>query len=348
MPPKTHEEPLHLTEDMDTGDRFLVYSGKDGVQIDLLVFGNTFCATQAQMAQMFGVKIPAISKHLSRIFAEGELCEESVVSIKEITAADGKTYSTKLYGLDALIAVGYRIEGRLGTMFRIWATDKLFQYLTKGFVIDVRRLEAPAGRPDYFGELLEKIRHIRASEKRMWTRVLELASFCSDYGLMTEQDKHDFFAAIQNAMHWATTQKTAAEVICERVNRDAPDAGLTHIAGEYPTVAEACIAKNYYGETEIATLNLVTSMTLEFFESQAEQRRPTTIAQFLAKMRELLKLDGRPLIGENERGAVSMAEARKKAAAEVAAYKERIRVEREKAGELRLKELSEAVKSRRK
>ena len=182
----------------------------------------------------------------------------------------------------------------------------------------------------------------------MWTRILELASFCSDYGVMNEQDRRNFFASIQNAMHWATTQQTAAEVIEGRVDRSKPGAGLTTFDGELPTVGEAQVAKNFYTEQEISALNLVTSLTLEFFESQAEQRRPTTLDQFLEKMRELLKLDGRPLIGREHRGSVTMTAAKKKAAVEVDAHRERVRLEREAAGERDLFSITQEVrKSRR-
>jgi hypothetical protein len=180
----------------------------------------------------------------------------------------------------------------------------------------------------------------------MWTRVLELASFCSDYGVMTDKDREDFFATIQNAMHWAVTQRTAAEVIYERVDANQPNAGVVTFKGDLPTVAEAHVAKNLYHPGEIEALNLVTSLTLEFFESQAEQRRPTTIAQFLEKMRELLKVDGRPLIRADNRGRVSMVAAKEKASAEVKAFKERVRLEREIAGERALRQIGERVKKR--
>jgi len=180
----------------------------------------------------------------------------------------------------------------------------------------------------------------------MWTRVLELASFCSDYGMLTRQDKADFFATIQNAMHWATTHQTAAEVIFTRADRSQDNAGLAYVAGDLPTVEEGKIAKNYYGEGEIAALNLVTSLVLEFFESQAQQRRPTTLAQFLDKMRDLLKLDGRQVMAESERGRVSMEEAQRKAADEVRAYRERVRVEREARGEKELEAIVEKAKAK--
>ena len=221
------------------------------------------------MADMFAVTKQDISKHLRNIFKEGELVETSVVNQQLITAADGKRYQTKLYDLNALIAVGYRIEARLGTLFRIWATDKLFQYLSKGFVIDEPRLKNPDGRPDFFDELLERIRDIRSSEARMWTRTLELASFCNDYDKNDEDQHIEFFAEIQNTMHWAVSQRTAAQIVRDEVRADKDNAGVIHFAGRQPTVAEAKNAKNLLGETQIKALNHITSLTLEFFESQA-------------------------------------------------------------------------------
>ena len=181
----------------------------------------------------------------------------------------------------------------------------------------------------------------------MWTRVLELASFCSDYGTMTDKDKQAFFATIQNAMHWSITQQTAAEVIHTRVSRNSRNAGLTHFAGDLPTVTEGKVAKNYYGDAEITALNLVTNLALDFFESQAEQRKPTTLTQFLGKMRDLLKIDGRPVIPQNDRGRVSMDDAKKKATVEINAFREQARLEREAAGEKALLEMAGQISKKR-
>jgi hypothetical protein len=261
--------PLRVVEEADTGHRFLVYTSKTGMEFDIRFEGDEPWFTQLQLAEMYGVKVPTINVHIKRFMADGEI-DASVIRDFQITAKDGKTYQVKHYGLDVAFYVGYRVNSREGMLFRRWATKALVQLATKAFVVDVRRLENPDGKPDFFNELLEKIRHIRASEKRMWTRVLELASFCSDYGVMTKKDKEDFFATIQSAMHWATTQQTAAEVIDSRVDRNAPNAAFVHISGEMPTTDEGKVAKNYYVEAEIAALNLVTSLALEFFESQAD------------------------------------------------------------------------------
>lgn len=342
-------QPVRVLEDADTGHRFVVYTTKDGVQFDLRFDGQEPWFTQLQMAEMYGVSVPTVNEHIAKFQADGELDEATIRKFRIVRQEGTRTVNREIehYGLDVAFYVGYRVNSSEGKLFRRWSTTMLVQLATKGFVIDVRRLENPDGRPDHFDELLEKIRHIRSSEKRMWTRVLELASFCSDYHLMSEQDKEHFFATIQNALHWATTQQTAAEVIYQRADRNATNAGLTLFAGELPTVAEGKVAKNYYGEAEITALNLITSLALEFFESQAEQRRPTTLDQFLVKMRELLKLDGRPLIRENNLGSVKMSDAQKKAATEIKAYKERIKLEREAAGERELARLGEEIKKKR-
>jgi hypothetical protein len=325
--------------DVRTEDRIVVYQTPKGAQVDLRFSGKTMWATQRQMSDMFDVGVATISKHLKRIFAEGELDEASVVALKEITAADGKAYATKIYDLNAVISVGYRVESKHGTFFRMWATDKLFQYLTKGFAMDDERLKEPDGRPDFFDELLSRIRDIRSSERRMWTRVLELASFCTDFHGADDKDKERFFATVQNAMHWAVTQETAAEVIFSRSDASKQNAGIVHFKGELPTADEAKVAKNYYVEGEINALNILTSATLEFFQSQAEQRRPTTLSQFLDKMRDFIKLDGRPLIPAGHLGSISMPMAKERAAQELAVFKERVRLEKEQDGERAIGEL---------
>jgi hypothetical protein len=337
--------PVHLIEDGDTGDRLIVYATERGTKVDLRVESETFWATQAQMAAMFGVSVSAVSKHLTNIFADGELHEDSVVAIKAITAADGKPYRTRLYNLNAVISVGYRIESKQGTMFRIWATDKLVQYMTKGFVIDDERLKNPDGQPDYFDELLERIRDIRASEKRMWTRVLEFAAFCSDYEPGNGFQAAEFFGEIQNTMHWAVLQMTAPELVKSRVDARKEHAGVVHFKGQTPTVEEAKVAKNLLQEPEIKALNHITTLVLEFFESQVEQRRLTTLPEFLSKMRELVRLDGRPLKRPGYAGTVSRPMADRWASEQIRDYKARKRIDAEAAGEKELKKIAASVQA---
>jgi hypothetical protein len=210
--------PIRVIEEAATGHRFVIYTSKNGIEFDIRFDGSDPWFTQLQLAEMFGVTVPTVNSHIKKFMTDGEL-GDSVIRDFDITARDGRPYSVKHYGLDVAFYVGYRVNSREGALFRRWATQVLVSFATKAFVIDVRRLENPDGQPDHFHELLEKVRHIRASEKRMWTRVLELASFCSDYGIMTRDDKKAFFATIQNALHWAATQQTAAEVIYSRVDR---------------------------------------------------------------------------------------------------------------------------------
>lgn len=337
--------PVPIIEDGDTGDRFIVYHAKDGVRAELRVIGNSFWATQAQMAEMFGVTTKTVSYHLINVFAEGELQADSVVQESWITAADGKRYRTNLYSLDGMISVGYRVSSRLGTMFRIWATSVLMQYLTKGFVIDDQRLKNPDGKPDFFDELLERIRDIRSSEKRMWTRILELASFCVDYDPHDPTQHNEFFADIQNTMHWAVLQKTAPELVIERVDHRKENAGVQTFRGEKPTVQEAQTAKNLLMEPEINALNHITSLMLEFFDSQAEQRRSTTLGQFQVKMRDLVKLDGRPVKPFGSSSRVSRDRADEWASQEIKKFKSFHRVEKEDVGESELRKIAAAAKT---
>lgn len=338
-------EPLHIREDGDTGDRFLVYQTKSGLRAELLVQADTFWATQAQMAEMFGVDVRTVSYHLTNVFREGELDADSVIQDSWITAADGKLYRTRLYSLDAMIAAGYRVGSRLGTVFRIWATQVLIQYITKGFVIDDERLKNVDGKPDYFEELLERIRDIRSSEKRMWTRICELATFCVDYDPYDDSQRTEFYAEIQNTLHWAVVEQTAPEVVRGRVDHTKEGAGLTNYKGAMPTVAEAKVAKNLLQEPEIKALNHITSLMLEFFDSQVEQRRATTLGQFQIKLRDLIKLDGRPLKPLGHAGKVTRAAADRWAAQEVKAYKDRKRIEAEVSGEQALEEITKKVKA---
>ena len=325
--------------DVRTTDHLVVYITPKGTNVDLRFSGETLWATQRQMADMFDVTVQNVSTHLTKIFRDGELDRDLVVKRDFITAADGRVYNTLLYELEFVISLGMRVSSKKGTHFRIWARQILKEYLVKGFVIDDDRLKNPDERQDFFDELLERIRDIRSSERRMWTRVLELARFCTDFDERDSEAHERFFATIQHAMHWAVTQETAAEVIFHRIDASKDHAGIVHFKGDKPTAAEAKIAKNYYAEAEIGALNILTSAVLEFFQSQAEQRKETTLRQFLEKMREFIKLDGRPLIPLGHLGSISMPRAKNRAAEEIAVYKERRRIEKEAAGETCISDL---------
>jgi hypothetical protein len=337
--------PIRLLED-DTGDRFLLYSGKDGIEVDLRFEAEQPWFTESQLASIFGVDKNTVNGHIQQFVSNGEIREATTRKFRVVRQEGGREVRREIthYGLDVAFYVGYRVNSDQGVFFRRWATGILITYATKGFVIDSDKLKNPDGKPDYFDELLAKIRDIRSSEKRMWTRTLELASVCSDYDSGNPSQHEEFFAGIQNAMHWAVTQHTAAEIVHTRVDHTKPYAGLTHFKGREPTLEEAKVAKNYLAEAEITALNHITSLTLEFFESQAEQRKSVTLRQFLTKMRDLISLDGRPLIAASSRGRVSAKDAHLKATAELYAYKSRRRLDNEQTGDKELRQILKSAK----
>jgi hypothetical protein len=297
-------QPLPLIEEAETGNRYVLYATPGGMELELRFEGEEPWATQKQMAELFGRDISVISRHLKAIFAEGELEEESNLQKMQIAGSDKPV---AVYSLDVILAVGYRVSSKQGLLFRKWANKILRQYLLKGFVLDRRRLENPEGRPDFFDELLDKIREIRASEKRMWTRVLELASFCSGYHMASAEDKQAFFATIQNAMHWAIAQETAADFVYRSVDAAKPDCGVVHFDRE-------------------------------------RRDRPTTLPQFLQKMRDFIKLDGRPLIPAQFHGDVPDAKKKERVSRELGIYRERGRLEKEAKGEIEVGKLLEQAR----
>lgn len=328
-------EPLPLVEDAETGDRFVLYTKPNGVALELRFDGEEPWATQKQMSELFGIQQPTIAKHIRNIFNEQEVDEES--NIQKMNIA-GSAKPVTIYSLDVVLAVGYRAGSKEATLFRRYTSQILRQYLLHGFVIDAPRMK-DSTRNDRLDELLEIIEDIRASEANVWKQVLDLVSHCSDYHAMNEKDKGYYFATFQNAMHWAVASATAAEIIDERVDASQPYAGLTSFKGAQPTVAEAQVAKNYFGEDEIKRLNMITNLSLNFLKSQAEQGRLVTVGQYTDKLREIVRLDGRPLIPDGHRGEVTKEAANAKAAAEIAVYKQRLRLEKESTGEKLLSDL---------
>ena len=228
---------------------------KGNVKIEVIFNDETFWLTQKAMAEIFGVKVPAISKHLTNIFETKELKENSVVSILETTATDGKNYKTSYYSLDAIIAVGYRVNSHQATQFRIWATKTLREFIVKGFVLDDERLKhGKRFGKDYFDELLERIREIRASERRFYLKITDIYEQCSiDYNKDAEITQK-FFKTVQNKLHWAITGKTAAELISQRADSSKPNMGLTtwkNAPSGKVLKSDIGIAKNYMQEKEI-------------------------------------------------------------------------------------------------
>jgi len=279
---------------------FLVYQTDDGrIKLDVRLEHETLWLTQKAMAELFQTTKQNVGQHLKKIFAEGELNENSVVKKFFTTAADGKQYETLLYNLDAIVSVGYRVKSIIATRFRIWATQRLKEYIIKGFAMDDERLKNPPSKhfpvPDYFDEMLERIRDIRASEKRFYQKVRDLYATAIDYDKQSEQAQV-FFKKVQNKMLWAVTGKTAAELIADRSNPQKPNMGLTTWPGARVRKGDVTIAKNYLKEQEVRELNRVVTMYLDHAEDQAAKRRTVTMEQWAAKLDAFLQFNERDLL----------------------------------------------------
>ena len=298
----------------------IIYENSDGKTIiDVRFDEDTLWLTQMQMADLFGVQKAAISKHLKNIFESEELIENAVVSILETTAADGKNYPTKYYNLDAVIAVGYRVNSKRATAFRIWATNILKDYIKKGFAMDDDRLKELGGG-GYFKELLERIRDIRASEKVFYRQVLEIYATSIDYDPKAEVSVL-FFKRVQNKIHYAVSGETAAEVIYHRADAEKDFMGLMSFSGEQPTLREAKIAKNYLDEKELRAMGQLVSGYLDFAERQAEREIPMTMEDWAKHLDAILTSTGENLLTGN--GTVSHIQAMDKAQTEYKKYKAR-------------------------
>ncbi len=289
---------------------FLLYQTEDGeTRVEVRFTGETAWLSLLQMTELFQRDKSVISRHIRNVFKEGELQRESVVAQLATTAADGKTYQVDYYNLDVIISVGYRIRSHRGTQFRIWATQRLREYIIKGFTLDDERLTR-AGGGNYFDELLERIRDIRSSEKAFWRKVLDIYATSIDYDPSVEASQR-FFATVQNKMHWAAHGQTAAEVIAARADASKPSMGLTSWASEHPRKADALVAKNYLDEEEIGALNRIVSAYLEFAELQASSRKAMYMADWIRKLDDFIRLSDREIL--THAGKVSREEAVAKA-----------------------------------
>ena len=266
------------------------------VKVEILLQNENLWLTQAKMADLFDVQKAAISKHLKNIFAEGELQENSVVSKMETTAADGKKYNTNIYNLDAIIAVGYRINSKKATMFRIWATQVLKEYIIKGFAMNDERLKNPVNffGKDYFEEQLERIREIRASERRFCQKITDVYARCSaDYSPDSQITK-DFFATVQNKLHYAVTHQTAAEIINSRADSKKLNMGLTtwkNAPDGDIRKPDVSVAKNYLSQEEIKDLNEIVTMYLDYAERQAKCGQVMYMKDWVEKLNAFLKFN---------------------------------------------------------
>jgi len=254
------------------------------------------------MADLFDATKQNISLHLKNVFEDGELLAEAVVKESLTTASDGKSYQTLLYNLDAILAVGYRVRSPRGVQFRRWASTILKEYLLKGFVMDDERLKHPDGRPDYFDEMLDRIRGIRASEKRFYQKVRDLFALSSDYD-KTDKAVQIFFATVQNLLIFAVTQKTAAELVTVRANPADPHFGLLVWKGDQVRKADILVAKNYLTEDEIDTLNRLVVIFLETAELRAKSKQETRMAFWKQNVDQIITSNGFPLL--THAGAIS-------------------------------------------
>lgn len=291
---------------MSNGE-LILYTSEDGeARIQLRAEGGTVWLSLAQIADLFGRDKSVISRHIKAVFEESELPPDSVVARYATTAADGKTYQVDYYNLEMILAIGYRVRSPRGVEFRRWATTTLKEYLVKGFVLDTKRLKDPAW--DYFDELLERIREIRASEARFYQKVREILSLSEDYDPKS-QAAQTFYAIIQNKMLHAVTGHTAAELITARANAGLPNMGLTAWKGSRVRKGDVATAKNYLAEKEISDLNLIVTMFLDTADLRARRRQTMRLADWEVVLDGFLRSNDLPLL-ENA-GSVSAAQAEK-------------------------------------
>lgn len=277
-------------------DKIIIYNTEDGaVKVNLYANDGTVWLTQAQMAELFQTSKQNIGQHLNHCFAEGELEKNSVIKFFFTTATDGKKYSTAFYHLSAVLAVGFRVRSPRGTEFRRWATTTLQEYLQKGFLIDAERLKNPDGRPDYFDELLVRIRDIRASEKRFYQKLRDLFSLSVDYD-KTEKETQRFFAEMQNKLIYGVTGHTAADLIFARADASAPNMALTSWKGDRVHSTDIYIAKNYLTAEEMDTLNRIVTVFLESAELRAKLSKTLTLRYWKETADKLLIDHGVPML----------------------------------------------------
>lgn len=295
---------------MEDQNEIIIYSGADGgTRIEVKFTGETVWLSQQQLCELYATSKANVSEHIKHIFEDAELDKESVVRKFRTTAADGKSYNVTFYNLDMIISLGYRIRSVIATHFRRWATERLKEYIIKGFTIDDERLKGNGGGT-YWHELLDRIRDIRSSEKVMYRQVLDLYATAVDYDPRSETSVK-FFKIVQNKLHFAAHGHTASELIFKRADADAPMMGLTSFKGDHPTLRDAQIAKNYLSENELKILNNLVSGYFDFAEIQAMKRHPVYMSDYVRQLDTILSSTGEALL--NGPGTVSHQQAMDKA-----------------------------------
>ena len=323
----------HLTSS-PIGEFVMFASGDGKVRVECRFESDTLWLSQAMICELYGKAKATISEHIKHIFEEGELEENSVVRFYRTTASDGKNYQVQHFSLPLILAVGYRVRSPRGTQFRQWATQTLQEYLIKGFVMDDERLKNPpvgsSAVPDYFDEMLERIRDIRASERRVYLRVREIFALAADYQPSLKETTQ-FFQTIQNKLHFACTGHTAAELIHQRADARQPHMGLTSYKGEEVRKGDVTVAKNYLTQDEVSELNRVVNMWLDFAEDQARRRRQVFLRDWQDKLDQFLQFNDREVL--QGAGKVSKQMADEKAQAEYSQFAEQQRRLKEAEGE---------------
>ena len=279
---------------------FILFRSEDGqTRVECRFESDTLWLSQSSICELYGKAKSTISEHIRNIFTEGELVEDSVVRFYRTTADDAKQYNVKYFNLSMILAIGYRVRSVRGTQFRQWATQTLEQYLIKGFVMDDERLKnPPIGQsvvPDYFDEMLERIRDIRASERRVYLRVKEIFTMAADYE-PSNKETNRFFQTIQNKLHFACTGMTAAELIASRADASQPDMGLTSYKFDEVRKTDVTIAKNYLRENELKELNRIVNMWLDFAEDQALRRKQVFLQDWDTKLDQFLSFNDRDVL----------------------------------------------------
>lgn len=296
-------------------NEFLIYTTPSGkVKTEVFLRDENIWLTQEKIALLFGVDRSVITKHLKNIFETSELLENSVCAKFALTSSDGKKYQTKLYNLDAIISVGYRVSSTQATHFRIWATQRLKEYIIKGFVMDDERLKNPQNifGQDYFEEQLERIRDIRSSERRFYQKITDIYSQCSiDYDKNSEETKK-FFATVQNKLHFAITSQTAAELVYSRANSAKENMGLTswkNYPGGKIRKNDVAIAKNFLSENELSQLNRIVTMYLDYAEMQANKRIAMSMKDWISKLDSFLKFNEKEVLTNTDKVSAEVAQA---------------------------------------
>ena len=290
-----------MTDQTALNSEFILYTSEDGnTHVECRFEEETIWLSQLLLAELYGRSKKTISEHLKNLFDDGELSQDSVVRYFRTTAADGKEYDVQYYNLEAILAVGFRVKSPQGTQFRRWANSQLQELLVKGFVIDDERLKNPpiAGSspvPDYFDEMLDRIRDIRSSERRVYLRVREIFSLAADYE-PSGKDINRFFQTIQNKLHFAATGMTAAEIIHQRADATQPNMGLTVCKGAIVRKGDVTTAKNYLFEDEVDELNRIVVMWLDFADDQARRRKQVFLQDWSVKLDEFLAFNDRAVL----------------------------------------------------